>query len=154
MKRVPSYLQNTTLWSPLYRDHLTPLIYYNVFRATITNIHILSLTSLITSSCTPEQYEAIIFPPTSTIPPTLLPTKLQRATPHEPWIDILPSVAMRDNAIKFRADYDQHDLCGDLIGCEGDETCLGEPGIIVWSDPWHSDGWEVTEKFVQNGAFC
>ncbi|KAK1962654.1 hypothetical protein LY78DRAFT_586240 [Colletotrichum sublineola] len=152
-KRLPSHLQDPSLWFPLYRDHLIPLIYYNVFRATITNIHILSLNSLLTSSCTPEQHQAILFPPPSTIPPTLLPTRLQRMTPHESWIDILPSGTMRDNAIKFRANYDQHDLCSDLVGCQENDTCLGQPGIIVWSDPWHPDGWEVTEKFVDKWGF-
>ncbi|KDN70702.1 hypothetical protein CSUB01_10339 [Colletotrichum sublineola] len=152
-KRLHSHLQDPSLWFPLYRDHLIPLIYYNVFRATITNIHILSLNSLLTSSCTPEQHQAILFPPPSTIPPTLLPTRLQRMTPHESWIDILPSGTMRDNAIKFRANYDQHDLCSDLVGCQENDTCLGQPGIIVWSDPWHPDGWEVTEKFVDKWGF-
>ncbi|WDK08732.1 hypothetical protein CGRA01v4_00010 [Colletotrichum graminicola] len=115
-KRALPYFQNPNLWFPLYQDHLVPLIYYNVFRATLTNIHILSLTSLLTSSCTSKPHEPVLFPSPSTIPPTLLPTKLQRVTPHESWIDLLPSGTMRDNAIKFRADYDQHDLCKDLIG--------------------------------------
>ncbi|KAK1986928.1 hypothetical protein LZ30DRAFT_703883 [Colletotrichum cereale] len=152
-KLVPSYFQNPALWFPLYQNHLIPLIYYNVFRATITNIHILSLASLLPSSCTPETHQAVLFPSPSTIPPTLLPTKLQKVTPHEDWIDILPSGTMRDNAIKFRAKYDHHDLCIDLVGCQGDETCLGQPGIIVWSDPWHPDGWEVTEKFIEKWGF-
>ncbi|KAK1841328.1 hypothetical protein CCHR01_16034, partial [Colletotrichum chrysophilum] len=51
---IPPYYRNPANWFPLYRDHLIPLVYYNVFRATITNIHILSLTSLLESPCTPD----------------------------------------------------------------------------------------------------
>jgi hypothetical protein len=26
-------------------------------------------------------------------------------------------------------------------------------GIMVWSDPWHPDGWEVTEGFARKWGF-
>ncbi|KAK1657712.1 hypothetical protein BDP55DRAFT_698840 [Colletotrichum godetiae] len=152
-KRVPPYFQNPTTWFPLYKDHLIPLVYYNVFRATITNIHILSLTSLLTSPCTPDLHKTPLFPTPCQVPETLMPTLTQSSTPHECWIDIFPSGGMRDNAIKFRDQYSQHDLCTDLVGCQEGDVCLDQPGIIAWSDPWHPDGWEVTEKFVEKWSF-
>ncbi|KAK1537490.1 hypothetical protein CPAR01_07603 [Colletotrichum paranaense] len=152
-RRVPPYFQNPTTWLPLYKDHLIPLVFYNVFRATITNIHILSLTSLLTSPCTPDLHTTPLFPTPCQVPETLMPTPTQSSTPHECWIDIFPSGGMRDNAIKFRDQYSQHDLCADLVGCQEGDACLNQPGIIAWSDPWHPDGWEVTERFVEKWGF-
>ncbi|OHE91059.1 hypothetical protein CORC01_13647 [Colletotrichum orchidophilum] len=152
-KHVPPYFQNPTTWFPLYKDHLIPLIYYNVFRATITNIHILSLTSLLAGPCVPDIHTTPLFPPPCQVPDTLMPTPTQSSTPHETWIDIFPSGCMRDNAIKFRDQYSQHDLCSDLVGCQEGDVSLGQPGIIAWSDPWHPDGWEVTETFIEKWSF-
>ncbi|KZL73479.1 hypothetical protein CI238_12018, partial [Colletotrichum incanum] len=148
-----SDFQNPALWFPLCRDNLVPLVFYNVFRATITNIHILSLTSLLGNPCTPNPSTTILFPSPQSVPATLLPTMIQKSTPHECWIDIFPSGTMRDNAIKFRANYDHHELCSDLVGCQEGNKCPDQPGIIAWSDPWHPDGWEVTEKFIDKWGF-
>ncbi|KAH0436376.1 hypothetical protein CcaCcLH18_04396 [Colletotrichum camelliae] len=150
---IPPYYRNPANWFPLYRDHLIPLVYYNVFRATITNIHILSLTSLLESPCTPDLHTTPLFPAPSSIPPTLLPTALQNSTVHESWIDIFPSGGMRDNAIRYRDTFDHHEMCIDLVGCSESTQCSDQPGIIAWSDPWHPDGWEVTEKFVRKWGF-
>ncbi|KZL67311.1 hypothetical protein CT0861_10295 [Colletotrichum tofieldiae] len=150
---MPSDFQSPDLWFPLCRDNLVSLVYYNVFRATITNIHILSLTSLLGNSCTSNPSTIILFPSPSSVPPTLLPTKIQKTTPHEYWIDIFPSGTMRDNAIRFRGNYDHHELCSDLVGCQKGNSCPDQPGIIAWSDPWHPDGWEVTEKFIDKWGF-
>ncbi|KAK1458556.1 hypothetical protein CCUS01_09220 [Colletotrichum cuscutae] len=45
-RRVPPYFQNPTTWLPLYKDHLIPLVFYNVFRATIKSGHPHSATPL------------------------------------------------------------------------------------------------------------
>ncbi|KAF6799588.1 hypothetical protein CSOJ01_12401 [Colletotrichum sojae] len=148
--RKPPYFQTPDRWFPLYRDHLIPLVYYNVFRATITNINILSLTFLI--DCNTDLENTPLFPAPSQVPPTLLPTAFQRSTPHEAWIDIFPSGAMRDNAIRYRDSFDHSKLCMDLVGCQEGQAG-DQPGIIAWSDPWHPDGWEVTEKFVEKWGF-
>ncbi|KAK1855264.1 hypothetical protein CCHR01_02166 [Colletotrichum chrysophilum] len=60
---------------------------------------------------------------------------------------------MRDNAIRYRDSYDHHEMCIDLVGCSDSTQCSDQPGIIAWSDPWHPDGWEVTEKFVAKWGF-
>ncbi|TDZ30730.1 hypothetical protein C8035_v002376 [Colletotrichum spinosum] len=151
--RVPPYYQDPSRWFPLYRDHLIPLVYYNVFRATITKIHILSLTCLLESPCTPNLQTTPLFPAPSSIPPSLRPTTLQTSTPHESWIDIFPSGAMRDNAIRHRDTFDHRELCLDLVGCQANALPREQPGIIAWTDPWHPDGWEVTEKFVDKWRF-
>ncbi|KAF3763906.1 hypothetical protein M406DRAFT_352548 [Cryphonectria parasitica EP155] len=123
----PVLLHRLTSPFPLSRDHLIPLIEYNVYRASLTNIYILSLFSLLRNpSCMAILQPAPpLFPVhednnnndnqnaaaagVSTrsnnndnirnVPDSLLPTELQRTTPHELWIDILPSPRMRDNAI-------------------------------------------------------
>ncbi|KAL0942051.1 uncharacterized protein CTRU02_204814 [Colletotrichum truncatum] len=151
--KLPFYYDGPQYWFPLCRDHLIPLVYYNVFRATITNIRILSLYSLLGNDCTPDLDTTPLFPAPSQIPCTLLPTALQRSTYHESWIDIFPSGAMRDNAIRYRETIDHHELCADLVGCEDDFDRQEQPGIIAWSDPWHPDGWEVTERFLEKWGF-
>jgi hypothetical protein len=29
----------------------------------------------------------------------------------------------------------------------------GHPGILAWSDPWHSSGWEISETFARKWSF-
>lgn len=88
------------------------------------------------------------------IPSALRPTTIQQAIPHESWIDCLPDAAMRDNLILNCGKFDQDDLCCDICGglYEGfDDVQLR--GILVWSDPWSPDGWEVTEGFAKKWTF-
>jgi hypothetical protein len=95
-------------------------------------------------------------PNLSSIPPYLSPTPLQRSTPHEPWIDILPCGAFRDNLIIATKDpsFDEDSFCVDIVGglFEGYNE-VEMRGIVVWSDPWHPTGWEVTEGFLKKWGF-
>jgi hypothetical protein len=61
---------------------------------------------------------------------------------------------MRDNMILLTGKYDHDDLCNDLVGglYEGFND-VEMRGMIVWSDPWHPDGWEITEGFVRKWGF-
>jgi hypothetical protein len=71
------------------------------------------------------------------IPPNLWPTPLQKAIPHEPWIDLFPVGTMRDNLILNSGKYDEDEFCDDMCGglYDGfDDVQLR--GILVWSDPW------------------
>lgn len=45
---------------------------------------------------------------------------------------------------------DQDELCRDLVGglFEGFND-VDEVGIVVWNDPWHLSGWEITEGFAR-----
>lgn len=61
---------------------------------------------------------------------------------------------MRDNLILNSGKFDPDELCCDLVGglYEGfDDVQLR--GILVWNDPWSSDGWEVTEGFAKKWSF-
>lgn len=167
---------------PLSRDHLIHIIELNVYRASLTNIYILGAYSLL---CNPacgyavNNSEPPLFPwtgyqPSGNIPDSLRPTQLQRSTPHEVWIDILPSARMRDNAIAAVAEgrLRNEDLCADILrGICGEKKGQGRtvesrsgPGgggdddkdearMIVWKDPWDPTGWEVTEGFLRKWGF-
>jgi hypothetical protein len=81
---------------------------------------------------------------------SLQPTPLQQVVPHQAWIDCLSIGAMRDNLILNFGKFDHDNLCCDLVGglYEGfDDVQLN--GILVWSDPWCADMWEVTEGFAK-----
>lgn len=167
---------------PLSRDHLIHIIELNVYRASLTNIYILGAYSLL---CNPacgyavNNSEPPLFPwtgyqPSGNIPDSLRPTPLQRSTPHEVWIDIIPSARMRDNAIVAVAEgrLRNEDLCADVLrGICGEKKgqvrtikSRPDPGgggdydkdearLIVWKDPWDPSGWEVTEGFLRKWGF-
>ncbi|KAK2609685.1 hypothetical protein N8I77_003175 [Diaporthe amygdali] len=164
---------------PLSQDHLIHIIELNVYRASLTNIYILGAYSLL---CNREcgyalnNSEPPLFPwtgyqPSGNIPESLRPTPLQQSTPHEVWIDILPSARMRDNAIVAVAEgrLFNEDLCADILkgicgegkGC-GRSRSVNDPSssddeaearLIVWNNPWDPSGWEVTEGFLKKWGF-
>ncbi|KFY98580.1 hypothetical protein V500_01600 [Pseudogymnoascus sp. VKM F-4518 (FW-2643)] len=83
----------------------------------------------------------------SKLPTALQPTGLQHATPHHPWIDLLPMPAMRDNIFRQEVgSYDEDELCHAMRGQAPDHN----PGLLVWRDPWDPTGWEVTEEFIRS----
>ncbi|EGY14249.1 uncharacterized protein VDAG_05413 [Verticillium dahliae VdLs.17] len=99
---------------PLSTDHLIPLIQYNVKRASHTNLAILAITSLV---CVGSPYKTMpLFPYPRALPESLAPTSLQLTTLHPPWIDILPSPRMRDNAIRAIGQFSQADYCATFSG--------------------------------------
>lgn len=139
---------------PLSTDHLIPLVQYNLIRAALTNMWILSRFHTL-----PKEHEGLwghipLFPPPLTIPNTLVPTELQMQTPHDLWIDLLPEPAMRDNVIRAASTLNAKDLCLDLLGrmCHG-ENSAEMTGILAWRDPWTSKGWEITEGFAKKWGF-
>ncbi|KAJ2982428.1 hypothetical protein NQ176_g1386 [Zarea fungicola] len=141
---------------PLSSDHLIPLLQFNAFRATLTNIMILSVAHLVPSRC--DITEALrvtpLFNLPSTPPPSLRPTALQQSVPHESWIDLLPDPTMRDNAIRFMHTYSGRDICGDMLGhLEQGRNTIEMTGVIVWGNPWEVDSWEVTEGFLKRWGF-
>ncbi|KAH8703079.1 hypothetical protein BGW36DRAFT_287711, partial [Talaromyces proteolyticus] len=83
----------------------------------------------------------------ATLPPTLRPTELQKLIPHHPWIDPLPLPSVRDALLRRMDDYDDTELCNDMMGECGPSS--GRPGLIIWCDPWDSYGFEITESFAQ-----
>lgn len=83
----------------------------------------------------------------SKLPTALRPTDRQSATPHHPWIDLLPIPRMRDNIFRQREElFDEEALCHAMRGQAPDFA----PGLLAWRDPWDPTGWEVTEEFCRD----
>lgn len=140
---------------PLSRDHLLPLVEYNLYRAISTNLLILGNLNLNNGSPCRFGGSVPIFPNPyqGCIPETLQPTLLQQSSTYPKWIDHFPSPIMRDNAIKTQHLFMASELCADLLGgLMGRENDL-DSGLIVWSNPWEPHGWELTEGFVKKWGF-
>lgn len=138
-------------------DHLLSLIYYNVFRAFVSNIERLGLS--FERMCLDEYQSkfptmAPDDPSLQLLPPDLRPTQLQRRIPHHPMWDIFPSPVLRDNVLMYGEDsFDDTQLCFEIIGdgsLVSEEETSERAGLIAWSDPTQVSGWEVTEKFAKN----
>lgn len=151
-----SGLPRTTIIFPLSPDHhLITLVQYNVVRALILNMSMLSLLYCLPDKCS----RTFGISATDTTPPEhiskdLQPTFLQQSVPHPFWISALPFPALRDNLILLAGTYDSDDLCYDLGQAlyEGFDD-VERRGFLVWGDPWLMSGWEVTEGFVKKWGF-
>ncbi|KAF7939105.1 uncharacterized protein EAE97_007186 [Botrytis byssoidea] len=153
LANINQSLEVSGLTFPLPLDHLLTLIQYNVLRACMTNSTILKLPHTTATECR-SMLSAPMFPAPSTIPPSLSPTPLQLSTPHPQWIDVLPCPKMRNNAMLTFHEIDEDDLCRDLCGgIFEDCNDLDEKGMLVWNDPWHASGWEITEGFAKKWGF-
>lgn len=141
---------------PLSPDHcLLTMVQYNVQRASLFNMALLSLLEHLPLECggTVNLPSLAINPPSS-VPPELLPTTLQKSIPHAYWIDIFPCHIMRDNLIRLYGQYDTHDLHHDLAKSLYEGFVDGEQrGCMVWGEPWTVNGWEVSEGFVKKWGF-
>lgn len=159
------------VYFPLSLDHrLLTLIQYNVLRATLTNMAILAiLHSAMDAECGLNQILDQIQPPLPSpasspndLPVSLRPTPLQRRLFHDQapmrpdmlWISSVPSPAMRDNLLLTYGQWDADDLCCDMLGglYEGFDD-VERRGMIVWSDPWQPESWEVTAGFARKWKF-
>ncbi|CAK7235474.1 hypothetical protein SCUCBS95973_009282 [Sporothrix curviconia] len=150
---------------PLSPDHrLLVLIQYNVLRATLINMAIMSTLHAMDTDCGLDEILHQIQPPLpppaapDQIPAALKPTPLQTkflAEQHDMlWICSMSSPAMRDNLIRTYGQWDQDDLCCDALGglYEGFDD-VEHRGMIVWSDPWKPDSWEVSPGFARKWSF-
>lgn len=140
---------------PLSPDHcLITLVQYNVVRALIHNMSLLSLLHHLPPGC------SFSFGVSKTsigaakhIPLTLQSTPLQSSkSPF--WINALPFPTLRDNLILMAGQYDSRELLLDLglrvyEGFDDIERC----GFLVWGDPWLAATWEVSEGFVRRWGF-
>lgn len=141
---------------PLSPDHcLLTMVQYNVQRASLFNMAILSLLDHLPLECGGTlNLPSLAIDPPSCVPPELLPTTLQKSTPHEYWIDIFPCPMMRDNLIRLYKQYDAHALQRDLAKSLYEGFVDGEQrGCMVWGEPWTVNGWEVSEGFVRKWGF-
>ncbi|CAJ2511324.1 Uu.00g069490.m01.CDS01 [Anthostomella pinea] len=140
---------------PLSPDHqLIVMIQYNVLRASLTNMALLSMLERLPLECG-GAFNIADFPsPPDAIPPSLQQTWIQQTTPHDPWLDMIPWPRMRDNLITHQGTFDEDDLCVDMNGglYEGyNDTVVN--GLIVWGEPWSETGWEVSEGFARKWSF-
>jgi hypothetical protein len=55
---------------------------------------------------------------------------------------------MRDNLLLAGEAYNEDLLCNDLV--EFKDIPNEQTGLIVWSDPWNTASWEVSETFLRN----
>jgi hypothetical protein len=125
-------------------DLLLTLIQFNIFRALVYNTHALGLDF----AWLQEEAVSTFYGQSNTRdgPTSLYPTTLQYKVEHHPWIDLFPFPAMRDNMLRQGEDFDDSDLCYDLV-----ELCHApseRSGLIVWGEPWEPSNWEVTEQFA------
>ena len=130
-------------------DQLLTLIQFNVFRALVENTSVLRLTmddwldeEAISPWCEGVSESQISYCPTS-----LRPTLLQQEVSHHPWIDLFPIPQLRDNLLQRYDDFDEDALCNELV--DFFDVSNDETGLIVWKQPWHPSGWEVSETFLR-----
>ncbi|GKT65560.1 hypothetical protein ColTof4_03674 [Colletotrichum tofieldiae] len=132
-------------------DSLLPLVQFNLFRGLMENMKTLGITMpmVCDDDClSPFGSDPMYNIHTRwTLPFFLKPTETQLTAAHHPWLDLLPLPRMRDNLIKAGEDWDDEELCLDLIG-NGDAPS-GQGGMILWGEPWDPNNWEVTEDFVE-----
>ena len=107
------------------------------------------------------------------LPQSLHPTPLQMKIPHSSWLNMFPWPRFRDNLIVNESIVDAaaflYDLFGDLVTYNGSsidfDLSISSPneddgdvdarrrGLIVWGEPWDTEGWEVTEGFMQRWSW-
>jgi hypothetical protein len=145
--------------SPLSSDHLLTLIQFNVFRASLINMSILSNASKFFTNIDVKPHLPSLPLQLSTVPPlALAPTSLQKSTSHPAWIDIFPLAAFRDNLITASASDNfkevEREFCADMLGSlfhahKSDGARHGEHmGFVAWETPWDVRGWEMSQGFV------
>ncbi|KAJ5756915.1 uncharacterized protein N7511_007097 [Penicillium nucicola] len=134
-------------------DHLMTLTKVNVFRAFTQNLELIGWSPYwmeddaisIFNQGSPQR-ESTAFDH-SHLPPMLQPTRVQKAMPHHPWLDFFPLPKMRDNLIEAGDEWDDEQLCHDIMGFWGESTM--DSGLLVWGEPWDIRNWEVTEPFLK-----
>ncbi|EED22407.1 conserved hypothetical protein [Talaromyces stipitatus ATCC 10500] len=141
---------------PLSPDHcLITLVQYNVIRAMLFNVAILSLLDYLPKGCpntlSIPQLGTI---PAQDVPPDLQYTALQQTTPHSYWISVIPFPQLRDNLILLAGTYDEYEFCCDLgLGIYEGFDDVERRGFLVWGQAWHGHGWEISEGFIRKWGF-
>lgn len=135
-------------------EHLLTLTKANVFRACGHNLQLIGFSMDNVDDDAVSPFNTAFAPEASspvendTIPPSLRPTKTQRRITHHPWLDFFPLPKMRDNLIQAGDDWDDGELCHDIMGFWNTPSS-GDAGLLVWGEPWDIRNWEVTEAFLK-----
>ena len=141
---------------PISADHcLITLVQYNVIRAMLFNMAILSLLDHLPPGCTSTfNVPSLGIVLAKAVPPDLQYTSLQQSTPHPYWISVIPIPKLRDNLILLAGRYDEHEFCYDLgLGLYEGFDNMERRGFLVWGQAWRGHGWEVSEGFVSKWGF-
>ncbi|CAJ2508310.1 Uu.00g094960.m01.CDS01 [Anthostomella pinea] len=138
---------------PLSPDHLITLLQFNVLRALAVNRSLISGILATPLNCGEEEVIHTVPYPSKPqlLPPSLLPTALQQTVPHADWVDLFPCPDARDRLIRAAGSFDEDDLWADCIGglYEGfPDDEVERRGIVAWSPPWETSGWEMSEGFL------
>lgn len=143
------------IFFPLSADHkLLVLVQLNVLRGMMSNMAMLRLIDRLPIECGMVLYAEDFPRPPDVLPPSLQETWFQQTTPHDMWLDVIPSPRLRDNILSYGDFVSEDDFCVDVMGglFEGfDDIELN--GILVWGEPWSETGWEVTQGFVKKWGF-
>lgn len=116
---------------------------YSVQRAFICNATMLSIDASMLENdngLSPWTLMNPFMAPSESFPQSLIPTPLQLQTYHHPFLDMLASSGLRDNALLAMLDDDQeNDLC----------RSFHHDGLKVWGgQPWSPVGWEFSQSFA------
>ncbi|CAH0032821.1 unnamed protein product [Clonostachys rhizophaga] len=135
-------------------DLLFNLTQFNVMRGLFINMAALVYSPSLFTDASGTVSDTIISPlaiPAATLAFSsmashLRPTSLQLTVKHHPWIDLWPFPRMRDNILNRGEEYDDTELCLDLVEnyCGPSEMS----GFRVWGDPWNPENWEISEEFL------
>lgn len=134
-------------------DQLLTLIQLNVLRALMNNTRTIGW-NLDWLDCTIDPLSPWLklstqYVPGAHYPQALCPTPIQRTISHHPWIDLWPIPRMRHNLLLNAGNYDEDQLCNDLVEFRG--LMNEQSGLIVWGEPWDIWGWEVSETLKNWG---
>ncbi|KAI9368689.1 hypothetical protein BJX61DRAFT_537053 [Aspergillus egyptiacus] len=156
LRKMAQFYSSYQLNSPS-ADHLLSLTRINVHRAFVSNMLTLGITWewMADDSISPLSMASpggsfldlghAVVP----LPDSLRPTPLQRNHVHHTWIDLFPCPIMRDNLIRVGNDWDDEELCTDIMGFWDGTTATGPFGLIIWGEPSDLRSWEITEGFLR-----
>jgi hypothetical protein len=127
---------------PLSSDHLLSLIYYNVFRALVSNMRLLNLDLELMET---DDYQSPFLELDSgtcntdldSLPPDFQPTLIQRTVPHHPRMDVFPDPVVRDNIILNQDKFEDYPFCMAVIGHDTwhENDPSQRAGMVVWAEP-------------------
>ncbi|KAK9234529.1 hypothetical protein V1525DRAFT_350021 [Lipomyces kononenkoae] len=134
-------------------DNLFTLINYIVFRALHRNSFALGINMEWLKCDAVSPFTALDTLDIYCTPSTLRPSALQRTVQHHPWLDLFPYPAMRDNILLEGEDFDDTELCIDLVEFCHAANGVERTGFIVWGEPSDPRSWEVSEGFAKKWAW-
>lgn len=134
--------------------HLTTIVHFNVFHGLARNAALLGMQNewLIKGTTSPFVLPGLSSRKDPSCPTNMLPTALQRTTPHHPWIDLWPLPRMRNNflqaSLQIRGTVDEDAMCRDIVDVGAGEG-IEKAALVIWGDAWDPRNWEATEGFLR-----